>query len=149
MEWGTKPTDSLIHVANNSDVNGNTYTYVFYAWHSVPGLTKVGTYYAGYDGSDPYNQNFCPTGFRPAFVLIKKDAGSASWQLFDDQRLGYNIDNNQLYPNTDAVQGTADYIDIVSNGFKVRTNDSVVGAVATYAYIAFASNTFEGANARW
>ena len=68
--------------------------------------------------------------------------------MFDDQRLGYNIDNDQLYPNDTAAEGTNDFIDIVSNGFKVRTNNTVVGAVATYAYIAFASNTFEGANAR-
>ena len=67
--------------------------------------------------------------------------------MFDDQREGYNVDNDQLEANATTVEATTDMMDIVSNGFKFRiaTDPNVA---ETYVYIAFAKNPFKYTTAR-
>ena len=67
-----------------------------------------------------------------------------SWHIFDDQREGYNVDNDALLQTT-AVEATADMIDILSNGFKFRiaTDPNVA---ETYVYLAWAKAPFVNSN---
>ena len=37
--------------------------------------------------------------------------------MFDDKREVYNVDNDPLYANANVAEGTADNLDILSNGF--------------------------------
>ena len=67
------------------------------------------------------------------------DVSALSWYLWDNKRLGYNPDNNLLYPNGTTVENSLDYIDILSNGFKFRTTDGEInGGGTNYIYSAFA-----------
>ena len=67
------------------------------------------------------------------------DVSALSWYLWDNKRLGYNPDNNLLYPNATTVENSLDYIDILSNGFKFRTTDGEInGSGTNYIYSAFA-----------
>mgnify|MGYP003153724034 CR=1 FL=1 len=67
--------------------------------------------------------------------------------LFDNKRLGYNVDNNELNPNLSDAAGTTDYIDILSNGFKFRSSDSLVnGSGDEYVYIALAHSPFSNSS---
>jgi len=50
--------------------------------------------------------------------------------------------NNQLYPNLSNAETSATTLDILSNGFKMRTS-SDPNASATYVYAAWASNPFQ------
>ena len=72
---------------------------------------------------------------------------TSDWQIFDDQREGYNVDNDELHANDGDAEGTSDLIDILSNGFKLRTS-SDPNVAETYGYIAFAKNPFKYATAR-
>jgi len=67
--------------------------------------------------------------------------------MFDNKRLGYNVDNNELQSNESDAEATTDMIDILSNGFKCRiaTDPNVA---ETYIYLAFAHNPFKYATAR-
>ena len=61
--------------------------------------------------------------------------------MLDNKRVGYNADNNQLYAEQTGVEGTADLLDIVSNGFKFRSTDSSYNeSGGTFIYMAFAES---------
>ena len=68
---------------------------------------------------------------------------------WDYVRQGYNAENNPLYLNTDGAEGTSSVLDIVSNGFKIRSTDGDVNtSSAGYLFMAFAKSPFKYANAR-
>jgi hypothetical protein len=110
-----------------------------YCFAEIPGYSKFGSYI----GNGNADGTFVYTGFKPSFVIIKGaisgDGDAAqSWELYDNKRLGYNIDNNNLKPNTNAVESTGDRVDLLSNGFKIRVNsDGVNDNASTYIYMAF------------
>ena len=69
--------------------------------------------------------------------------------MFDSKREGYNVDNDALEANTTDAESTTDFIDMVSNGFKVRNSHSDVNtSTHTYIYLAFAAYPFKFAPAR-
>jgi len=118
--------------------NVNNNNYVAYCFAEKQGYSKFGKY----TGNGNANGPFVYTGFKPAFVLIKNASATTSWRIFDTKRLGYNPDNNPLYANGNP-EGTADEIDIYSNGFKaITTNSEVNGNGNKFIYMAFAENPF-------
>jgi hypothetical protein len=81
--------------------------------------------------------------------MLKRSDSTNDWTLLDTSREGYNVDNDPLYPNTSGVEGTADLVDITSNGFKLRTTDASVNASAgTYIGFAWAEMPFNYSRAR-
>jgi len=135
-EWyDTAPTSTLVTLGANT--TADTVTYIAYCFAGKTGFSNFQEYWGNGQSSDG---TFVYTGFRPAFVLIKKSQNAtADWMVFDDKRLGYNPDNNNLNPNLSGAQGTTDYLDFISNGFKLRTSDALVnGSGDTYIYMAFA-----------
>jgi hypothetical protein len=92
-------------------------------------------------------------GFRPKFVLIKDITTSGrNWVVIDSARSPYNPEDAVLLPNAsdaEASGGGFYLIDMLSNGFKLRT--SWVGLNAsgnTLIYAAFAENPFKNSLAR-
>ena len=58
--------------------------------------------------------------------------------MFDNKRIGYNVDNEQLYSDATSAEATTDYIAILSNGFNLRQNNvGLNGSGETYVYMAF------------
>ena len=144
----TAPTSSVFSIGTNADVNGNTHNIIAYAFHSVDGYSKVGTY----TGNGNADGAFIYTGFRPAFVICKMvtDAGEG-WIMRDNARNPFNVVANHLNANQSYADSTASsvYADFLSNGFKQRANDSINnGSGKTYIYIAFAETPFKYSNAR-
>ena len=139
----TAPTSTVFSVGNASKQNESGKTYVAYCFASVKGYSKFG----GYTGNGNADGAFIYTGFRPSFVLVKSTSGAGSWAMFDDKRLGYNVDNDHVSGNTTAAEQTDDTLDIVSNGFKTRnTTNQVNGSGWTYCYAAFAKNPIISSN---
>ena len=79
--------------------------------------------------------------------MTKSVDSTSSWQIFDDLREGYNVDNDALVSEDTTAEVTTDYIDILANGFKLRTT-SDPNVAETYIYAAFARNPFKYATAR-
>jgi len=138
----TAPTATVFTIGTSNLVN-DTDDYIAYCFHSIEGYSKINIY----EGNGNVNGSFIYTGFRPAFVMTKSIDSTSDWQMFDDKREGYNVDNDTLIANDTTVESTTDYIDILSNGFKNRiaTDPNVA---ETYLYIAFAESPFKTANAR-
>jgi hypothetical protein len=70
------------------------------------------------------------TGFKPAYVMIKKTSVYWNWVIYDSARSPYNEIDDQLLANTTAAETTgSEEIDFLGNGFKIRTADSDVNTV--------------------
>ena len=142
----TEPTSSVFSVGTNTDSNASSGTYIAYCFASVDGYSKFGSYTANSNADGP----FVYTGFRPAWLLIKKTDGSASWWLVDSTRNPFNVTNKYLLPDASTEESAgSDYTtaDFVSNGFKIR-NTSTAFNSGTHIYMAFAEQPFKYANAR-
>ncbi len=69
--------------------------------------------------------------------------------MWDSVRNTYNVAQYDLYPNVADAEGSGDYVDILSNGFKMRdTGASRNASGGTYIYMAFAEVPTKFANAR-
>ena len=143
----TAPTSTVFTLGNDGGVNGAA-NYVAYCWTPITGFSAFGSY----TGNGSTNGPFVYVGFRPKFVIIKRTDASDNWYTFDSARSGYNYANDALSPNlSDAEYSglTYNFIDLLSNGFKMR--DTYAGRNAsggTYIYAAFAENPFKNALAR-
>ena len=70
--------------------------------------------------------------------------------MFDDKRDGYNVDNDNLRADQTVAEQTDDFIDIVSNGVKIRSSATtwLNASGGDYLYVAFAQSPFKTATAR-
>jgi hypothetical protein len=140
----TAPTATNI-VLGNGHTNSSGVDQIMYAWAPVRGYSAMGAYHGNGNADGP----FVYTGFRPAYVIIKRyGANGDTWGVWNNITLGYNPDNNSLHPNSDAVEGTGDYIDLYSNGFKPRNVAPAINGTSSYVYMAFAEFPFVSSNSK-
>jgi len=143
----TAPTSTVFSVNGlEGNVGANGEKYVAYCWAEIAGFSKFGSY----TGNGSADGTFIYTGFRPKYLLIKRtDSAGYSWFLWDSVRNTYNVAQYDLYPNVADAEGSGDYVDILSNGFKMRdTGASRNASGGTYIYMAFAEVPTKFANAR-
>ena len=145
---GIAPTSTVYSIGtsggNNSTGGGGLY--VAYAFHSVQGYSNFGTYKGNGDADGP----FVYTGFKPAFVLVKRTDSTGNWYVYDTERNGASGPNtNQahriLYANdaSSEINNVDRGIDMVANGFKIRnTLGDTNNSSGTYMYWSFASSPF-------
>ena len=139
----TEPTSSVISIGTDGAVNGTSM--VAYCFADVKGFSKFNSYVGNGSTDGP----FIFTGFKPAFVLIKKSNTSGTdWQLTDNKRDLHNVCTHRLLPNDSIAEQTDSLdLDILSNGFKIRKSSTTSNASgATYIYLAFAENPLVGTN---
>jgi len=145
-QWrDTVPSSTVVTIGTHNSVNGSSDTYVMYCFANVDGMQKIGQY----TGNENDDGTFVYTGFRPAFILIKKVA-AGDWGIYDSKRDGFNESNAVLYPaEAIAEENQASRrIDLLSNGFKLRTNNVTFNDDSATIYMAFAEQPFKYANAR-
>jgi hypothetical protein len=69
--------------------------------------------------------------------------------MYDYTREGYNVDNDSLVADATSVEATDNDLDIVSNGFKIRTAESERNASGQrFFFYAVAEFPLKFANAR-
>ena len=126
-------------------------TYIFYSWHSVPGLQKFGSYEGNANADGP----FIELGFRASVIIAKNADNADDWVIADTTRSSFNVQDETLFPNSNNGEDTGSfYIDILSNGFKLRHSSGKWNSSGhTFIYAAWAeapaSNLFGGqSNAR-
>jgi hypothetical protein len=121
---------------------------VAYVFSAVPGYSAFGKYTGNGSADGPFTY----TGFRPAFILVKRTDAANYWMILDDVRRTFNPAFNGLYPNNSDAEtnfGNSTGIDFLSNGFKQRDNVASTNASGgTYIYAAFAESPFQFSNAR-
>ena len=98
-----------------------------------------------YTGNGSADGPMIYTGFRPAYVLYKRtDTAGYSWAIWDTARNTSNVIDKYLWANSAQAEATFGALDIVSNGFKLRTSDVGNNASGgTYIYMAFAAYPFK------
>ena len=138
---GASPTSSVYtpNVGGGADC-------LAYCFHSVDGYSKIGRYTGNGSTDGPYIY----TGFRLAFLIIKRASSTADWIMFDNKRDVNNELTKFLYPNLDIAEATgSNVLDFLSNGFKLKNagtgNRNASGN--TYIYLAFAEQPFKYSNA--
>ena len=137
--WGTQSsTNFVIGDAASGVASG---TYVCYSFAEVAGFSSFGKY----EGNGSTNGTVVITDFKPALVICKSIDSTSNWFCYDSEREGYNVDNDSLYMDTVDDENTADEIDLLSNGFKLRIGSETDPNVSeTYIYAAWAENPFGG-----
>ena len=133
----TPPTSTTFSLG--SGVSVSTKSYVAYSFHSVDGYSKIGSY-VGNNSTDGPN---IVTGFRPAFVMFKAtnaSGGNTFWVILDNKRDGVNT--KRLYANASFAEDTAEQVDFISNGFKIKTNNSDINGNFNYIFLAIAEEVF-------
>ena len=142
------PTSSVITLGSWNAVNESTKNFIIYAFHSVEGYSKVGSY----EGNGSADGSFIYLGFKPEFFLIKNVDAVEAWEVWDGTRETHNKLSKKISPNTSDAEYTANTttyaIDFLSNGVKLRTSYSAVNGSNTFLYYAVASSPFKTANAR-
>jgi len=131
--WKAEPTSTVL-THGSGLVNQNTI--IMYVWAEIPGYSKFGSYI----GNGSSDGQFVHTGFRPAFIVLKNLNTVKHWGMYDNKRAGYNVENYALFPSdASAAEDTDDYIDLLSNGFKLRSSAQFQNKSGNrFIYMAFA-----------
>ena len=131
------PTSTVFSLVGNYAPGSQTS--IAYCFHSVEGYSKIGKY----TGNGSTDGPFVYTGFKPAWLMIKRTDSTGNWFMFDNEREGYNPDNDRLIADSTLIEADPGESDLLSNGFKMRfTSGNVNASGGTYIYMAFAENPF-------
>jgi len=130
-----EPTSSVFTMASGLSPNDNLIAYCF---AEKTGYSKFGSY-AGNSNTDG---TFVYTGFKPAWIMVKKTNDTASWILKDNKRPGYNVNGTYIIPDDSSAEASGSgnvASDELSNGFKIRgTSNALNASGGSYIYMAFA-----------
>jgi hypothetical protein len=142
------PSSSVINLLDSPTAAWNS-PFVIYAFSPVAGYSAYGSYTGNGSADGP----FIFTNFRPKLLLIKSSTTVRDWVLYDTSRSTYNTATARLVPNSSSAEGTSANIDILSNGFKIRSGsgsgfEELNESGATIVYAAWAENPFATARAR-
>ena len=135
---GMSGYNSSTFVDGNGAATGGTIAYCF---KNVKGYSRFGFYVGNgnTDGPSVY------TGFKPAFLMIKRSNGSGYWVMLDSKRNLPNGTGQRLGAQANDAEYGSTNIDFLSNGFKVRASNSDSDTNldgGTYVYMAFADKPY-------
>ena len=143
--WNNTSPDSVNITLGQGggDINYDSSRYYScFAMRNVTGFSKAGKYI----GNGDANGTFVYTGFKPSWLMIKKHGASSQWLMIDNKR-GYNGSNELLYADSSEASGSAEVVDLLSNGFKQRsTGSGNNNSGSDYFYVAFAEAPLVGSN---
>ena len=142
MFQGTDPSSTVFSVGTSVNANASSANIIAYCFADVKGYSKFGEY-AGNGNADG---TFVYTGFKPAFVMVKRyDGAGQGWNIFDNKRDPFNLVDEFLIANSSNAEatGSALNLDFLSNGFKFRGTDGGSNTSGSeYIYMAFAESPF-------
>jgi len=141
----TAPTSSVFSVGTDTNANENTSGHIAYLFAEKQGFSKFGSY----KGNGNVDGPFIYTGFRPAWIMVKRTSSTAQWQIEDIKRDPFNPADTSLFADSnDADTTSTGYkTDFLSNGFKIRGTTVARNADGdSYIYMAFAEAPFVNSN---
>ena len=135
----THPTSSVFSVAGHGTTNESGDNIIAYCFAEKKGFSKFGSY----TGNGNADGTFVYTGFRPAWVMVKKTNATHNWTILDTKRNPINDAELALEANLNNAEGSGNNMDILSNGFKFRaTGEWGNGSGGSYIYMCFAESPF-------
>ena len=134
----TSSTTLIENVPSTASLNTSGSAMLIYAFHSVDGYSKFGSY-TGTGASG----NLVSTGFEPAWIMIKRVDSTGGWLMFDNKRNTSNPRNNRIEANSNQAEQTGSatkFVDFDATSFEPQISDSEINATGgTYLYLAFSS----------
>jgi hypothetical protein len=145
--WSAQAPDATkVYVKDVSgQLNTSGHAYSFLTATRVPGLIGIGFYTGNASSTDgPYVVvNDGASGFRPAFVMIKKTSATSSWTMHDAARSPYNEISTFLTAESPDPDQSGLALDFTANGFKLRHTGGA-NSTGNWVYLAFAEYPFGG-----
>jgi len=141
----TLPTSSVISLGTGGFTNTSGETYIAYCFAEKKGYSKFGSY----TGNGSTDGTFVYTGFKPAFLIVKRTDDIGGFKIFDNKRNTFNVlDKNLASDSSSAEDSGSDRLDFLSNGFKIRTTSGAYGGASggSYIFMAFAEAPLVGTN---
>ena len=139
----TAPTSTVFSLGTIVNNNTSSENYVAYCFAEKKGFFKAGLY----EGNGSTNGAFIYTGFKPAFVILKGKGNTSNWGMHDSARDVDNAVQKGLIANDTNTEDTHDFMDFLSNGFKLRSSSTNRnGSGQGYVYWAFAEEPFVSSN---
>ena len=136
----TAHTSSVFGIGTDGRVNAGGNSYIAYVWTSIAGFSHFTTF-EGTASSDPV---FVHCGFRPKWILRKNIDADKNWYLHDTARDTFNICTKEFQLHSSIAEGDHDAMDILSNGFAMRTSNAQHNnSGSTHLVAAFAENPFQ------
>jgi len=141
-----EPTSSYMGLYSNGAINRNGGNHISYCFASKDGFSKVGSF----TGNGSTDGPFVYTGFRPAWLMLKRTNSTSNWSILDSQRNTYNVVTSYIDANVSSAEATNfNWADFTSNGFKFRGTNSTWNASGShYIFLCFAEQPFKYSNAR-
>ncbi len=136
-QWqDTAPTNSVFYVGDSNSSNASGDGMIAYCFANKTGYSKFGSY----TGNGSTDGAFIYTGFKPAWVMIKRTDATSRWRMYDNKINPFNVADTRLSAESSDAEntGTANAIDMISQGFKIRTSESQLNASGgNFIYMAF------------
>ena len=140
----SSPTANVFYVSGERSVNGSGENLIAYCFAEKQGYSKIGSYTGNGANGDG---TFIYTGFKVAWLMVKKTDSGTNWNMYDNKRSSFNSTSGLLRPDTNAAEAQADEFDFLSNGFKARNSAAAMNASGSpYIYMAFAEAPLVGTN---
>jgi len=118
VAWGNTHATSTVFSIGDSSETGKSQDYIFYAFANCEGYIRAGTY----EGNATADGPFVYLGFQPVWLLIRYIGTGESWINNTNTSLSYNGDRRNYRFGSNAESSGSTYaIDLLSNGFKLRT----------------------------
>ena len=132
--FAAAPTSTLLSIGTDGWVNGSAQEYICYAWHSVAGYSKIGSYTATQTTGSPT----ITTDFEPKWIMIKNIDRTQEWVIIDSVR--GNNPGETLIPNEAYAEFTGNSIIFSSTGFTINASGGAINYATgeTMIYMAFA-----------
>jgi len=128
----------LVGSSSVNNQNNNLSEYIVYAFHSVAGYSKIGSYTGNGSSTGPT----IVTGFEPAWVMVKRTDNTSAWNIQDNKR-------NTTNPRTSVLQASSSDQEYTSSTYAINFNTNDFQIVnsdngwntsgGTYIYMAFAA----------
>ena len=134
----TSPTSTVF---STGTAVGSSQTFIAYCFRSIKGFSKM----SSYTGNGSSDGTFVYTGFKPAYLMVKRSNSTGNWAVYNNRSQTANQMDKQIYHNLTNAEGTSGtkIFDFLSNGFKARGNANDTNASgSTYVYYAVAENPF-------
>ena len=136
----TSVSSTTFGVGTDDIISESSHTFIAYCFAEKKGHSKFGIY----SGNNANDGTFIHTGFKPAFIIVKRTDSSDDWKMVSRKVEGHNPMNQSVKANTNAAEAAeSDHaMDLLSNGFKFRENNAAFNAAGTYVYMAWAHEPF-------
>lgn len=130
------PSDIAFGVGTLAALNTNGTAYIAYCFAEIAGYSKFGKYTGNGNASGPFV--YC--GFKPKFLMVKCTSAIGDWVMISLPINTINVAQATELANTNGQEGSAMAVDILANGFKIRSATLNNTNAATYIFAAFADS---------